>query len=238
MGDRSQQNKPLYLVVGKGRMGRSLLSLLEKKEDIILCCVDSSKELKEIFLENNVTLCFDFTSREAFLENLPLYREVKIPLVCGTTGFLSEELFAWKEAFTKEKFPFIYSANFSFAVQYLRQLYKEIVPFVEKVGMESHLIEIHQKEKKDAPSGTAHLLGKDLHLPITSIRVGSYMPEHRLICSGQGEVIELLHRAEDRVIYAEGALKAGAWLLEQEPKCYFFEECFQTIASGSTTCVK
>ena len=84
---------------------------------------------------------------------------------------------------------------------------------------DAHIVETHHAKKKDAPSGTAIAIAKaaadalDRPIPTTSVRTGSVPGTHELIFDGAFEQLSLIHRARDRRVFAEGALKAADWLV-------------------------
>jgi 4-hydroxy-tetrahydrodipicolinate reductase len=84
--------------------------------------------------------------------------------------------------------------------------------------------------KKDAPSGTAKTLAEILkaarnsEIPIESIREGVVVGEHTIIFSGPGESLELTHRAENRGIFALGALRAAKWIVYKRPGRYSMQD--------------
>jgi len=91
--------------------------------------------------------------------------------------------------------------------------------FANIPSFDAALVETHHAAKKDAPSGTAHMLqGKfaetsGREVPITSIRVGSVPGTHTLVLDGRFEQIVISHEARDRRVFAEGALVAASWLI-------------------------
>jgi 4-hydroxy-tetrahydrodipicolinate reductase len=89
--------------------------------------------------------------------------------------------------------------------------------------------DIHHQWKKDAPSGTALMLGEAISaqrdslnedIDYSSIREGEAIGEHKITFHMDGEEFDLVHRAHDRKIYALGALTAGKWLFRQPPGLY------------------
>ena len=85
-----------------------------------------------------------------------------------------------------------------------------------------HLIETHHAAKKDAPSGTALSLVRQLsgavggEIPITSVRVGSVPGTHQVLFDAPFEQLRFTHEARDRRVFAEGALVAAGWLIGRE----------------------
>jgi len=90
-----------------------------------------------------------------------------------------------------------------------------------------HVIEVHHTAKKDAPSGTALKLREAIEeatgesTEITTLRMGDVVGEHRLIFGGSGERLEITHRADSRTVFAFGALRALAWVLEHRSAGFY-----------------
>ena len=149
-----------------------------------------------------------------------------IPLVSGVTGLTAEAQSALAGA--AESAPVLWSPNLSLGVNLLADLAARTamaVDFDAPVQIE----DIHHRWKKDAPSGTALMLGgriaeqrggDDDALDYRSVREGEVIGVHSIRFSLAGEEIELVHRAFDRSIYAHGALRAGAWLCSRPPGLY------------------
>jgi 4-hydroxy-tetrahydrodipicolinate reductase len=114
----------------------------------------------------------------------------------------------------------LWSPNFSLGVNVLLEMARHAGTLMRHLdGFDAHIVETHHAAKKDAPSGTAIALGKaasdglDRPVPITSIRTGSVPGTHELIFDARFEQLSLNHVARDRLVFAEGALTAAAWLI-------------------------
>ena len=176
----------------------------------------------------------DFSSPEASLELADLSAQARIVHVMGTTGI--DEAGDKRIAAAARHATIIKSGNFSLGVNLLAGLV-EIA--AQRLGPEFdvEILEMHHKLKRDAPSGTALLLGEaaaagrnrklaDLRtkprdgiedpraagtIGFASLRGGTVVGEHTVILASEGERIELSHKAEDRAIFAKGALRAAIW---------------------------
>ena len=132
----------------------------------------------------------------------------------------------------------------SLGVNLLAALTKRVAKTLD-ASFDIEVLEMHHNQKVDAPSGTALLLGraaaegrgielaqnkaegsrhggkrKPGHIGFASLRGGSVVGEHTVIFAGPAERIELTHKAEDRMIFARGALAAAAWARNQKPGLY------------------
>jgi len=184
----------------------------------------------------------EFTTPEATLEHLEIARRRKFPCVVGTTGFGVKERKKIEQI--SSSIPVLLSSNMSVGVNLLYKLV-EIASQILK-GYDREIIEIHHRHKKDAPSGTALTLGEILareegkslsslgvfgrrgrvgerssqEIGFHSVRGGSVVGEHTVIFAGEGERIELTHRAESRVIFARGAIVGARYIQKKERGLY------------------
>lgn len=150
-------------------------------------------------------------------------------LVIGTTGFKESELDEIKHA--AERAPIFISYNMSLGIAAIAAV---LPPLAGALGetFHLHLTDIHHKDKKDKPSGTALLLAgatgrSKSDIKFTSIREGDAIGEHRVLFSGPGEQVEIIHRAKDRRLYAEGALMAARWLANRKPGFYTLKDALK-----------
>jgi len=130
--------------------------------------------------------------------------------------------------FAAREVPVLWSPNLSLGVNLLADLAGRAASVLDQtcpVAIE----DIHHQWKKDAPSGTALMIGEriaqersgdDSAIDYSSVREGEVIGEHRVTFKMAGEEFDLVHRAHDRNIYARGALDAGAWLTSQPPGFY------------------
>jgi 4-hydroxy-tetrahydrodipicolinate reductase len=176
----------------------------------------------------------DFSRPQVSLALADLAAQARIVHVIGTTGFADADDTRIKAA--ARHATIVKSGNMSLGVNLLAGLV-ELAAHALGNSFDIEILEMHHHNKADAPSGTALLLGQaaargrdaklsDLRLkprdgitgprppgPIgfASLRGGSVVGDHTVILAGDGERIELIHRAEDRAIFAKGALKAALW---------------------------
>lgn len=205
------------------------------------CGVKVTDESREVF--KNSTVVIDFTLPDATATHAALAHEFNKPIVVGTTGLDTVELAAIETA--AKKVPVVYSANYSLGVNLLTVLV-ELAAAKLSDSYDIEIFEAHHKHKKDAPSGTAYMLGKaaargraiDLEsmmipgrfgpvgervkgsIGFSVFRGGDVVGDHTVTLAGPGELIELSHKASDRSIFAKGAIKAALWLPGQKPGLY------------------
>jgi 4-hydroxy-tetrahydrodipicolinate reductase len=189
----------------------------------------------------------DFTAPAALQRQLDMCVEASKPMVIGTTGFEAHHESAIIKA--AEKIAILQSYNMSIGVNVLAQLVEQAAA---KLGAawDIEIVEMHHNQKVDAPSGTALLLGRaaaagrDIILAnksergrdgitgarksgtigFASLRGGTVAGDHQVIFAGEHERIELGHRAENRSIFARGAVTAALWLAHQKPGLYAIKD--------------
>ena len=158
-------------------------------------------------------VAIDFSLPEAFDGILGECVKRGAALVSGTTGIDDAQRTALESA--SSRIPLVWASNFSLGVALLHQLVE--TASARLPGWDCDIIESHHVHKKDAPSGTALTLGAAVEAAgakphYASLRAGDIVGEHLVQFTGQGERIELTHRATDRDIFARGAVHAAAWL--------------------------
>lgn len=188
----------------------------------------------------NADAIVDFSKPEATVELADLAAQARIVHVIGTTGFSEEDETRIKAA-TRHA-TIVKSGNMSLGVNLLASLVESAARALG-TPFDIEILEMHHRMKADAPSGTALLLGEaasagrnknlaDLRMKphdgitgpragnrigFASLRGGSVVGDHTVFMVGDGERIELTHRAEDRSIFAKGALKAASWAQGRGP---------------------
>ena len=186
----------------------------------------------------------DFTTPAASVEFAGYAAQARIVHVIGTTGFSAED--DAKIAAAARHATIVISGNMSLGVNLLATLVKQAAKALGADDFDIEVLEMHHRHKVDAPSGTALLLGRaaaegrEINLDDSSVRVrdghtgpretgsigfatlrgGSVVGEHSVILAGTGERIVLSHQAEDRSIFARGAVKAALWARDKKPGAY------------------
>ena len=194
-------------------------------------------------LLNDADGLIEFTIPDATLAFAELTSAAGIVHVIGTTGHSAEEERIIAEAAQRAKI--VKSGNMSLGVNLLAALVKRVAKTLDE-SYDIEILEMHHNKKIDAPSGTALMFGRaaaagrgvDLadhaergrdgitgarkagDIGFASLRGGTVVGEHSVIFAGPAERVELTHRAEDRMIFARGALHAALWAREQKPGLY------------------
>lgn len=181
-----------------------------------------------------VDAILDFTRPAATVEFAGLAANARIVHVIGTTGFEPAHEAAIKAA--ARHATIIKAGNMSLGVNLLVALTRKVAAALD-ADYDIEVLEMHHKHKVDAPSGTALMLGhaaaegrgvgledvwvksRDGHtgartrgdIGFATLRGGSVIGDHTVIFAGEGERVEITHKASDRGIYARGAVKAAQW---------------------------
>lgn len=195
----------------------------------------------ELFTQAEAVL--DFTVPSATVEYAGLAAQARIVHVIGTTGLTSEDEERIKAA--ARHATIIKAGNMSLGVNLLVALTRRVAATLDD-NFDIEIIEMHHRHKVDAPSGTALMLGRaaaegrginlDEHavrsrdghtgprrtgdIGFAALRGGDVVGDHTVIFAGNGERIELTHRATDRQIFARGAVKAAIWGRGKPPGVY------------------
>ena len=207
-----------------GRMGHAISYEVSGREDVdIQSTFRNSDSLDAFFKDADVAI--DFSRPEATIQ---LAKASPIPLLVGTTGLDDDTRTALQLA--AKRIPVLVSANTSLGVAVLRHLAKEATRMLGP-DYDISITDIHHKEKIDAPSGTAHAIDasikearKSAHVQHVSHRIGTVTGEHTVHFAGPSEHLEIRHVAEDRSLFAKGAIRAALWLKKQKPGLYSMDD--------------
>ena len=185
----------------------------------------------------------DFTVPAATLGFAELAAQARIVHIIGTTGLSADD--DAKIAAAARHAVVIKSGNMSLGVNLLAALVRQAAKALD-ADFDIEVLEMHHRHKVDAPSGTALMLGRaaaegrDIDLSQHAVRVrdghtgprsrgaigfatlrgGSVIGEHSVVFAGEGETIELTHKASDRALFARGAVKAALWGRDRKPGLY------------------
>jgi 4-hydroxy-tetrahydrodipicolinate reductase len=188
------------------------------------------------------TVTLDFTNAEASLEHLEIAAAARAAIVIGSTGFTPP-----MEEHARQLAPrtrTVIAPNMSIGINVLMKITAEVAKILS--NFDAEVLEIHHNTKVDAPSGTALALGRTIaeargldfrssaihgregitgvrspeKIAVFGLRAGDAVGDHTVYFGGQGERLELTHRAQSRESLARGALRAAAWIESQPPGLY------------------
>jgi 4-hydroxy-tetrahydrodipicolinate reductase len=196
---------------------------------------------------DHAEVIIDFTAPVATAWTVTRAAEREVAMVIGTTGLGEAERRAIEKA--AERIPIVLSANMSLGVNVLFGL---LAQAARALGSEYdvEIVELHHRQKRDAPSGTAlamaeilaQALGRDLNqvarygrngqigtrtpeeIGVLALRGGDIVGEHTAYFCGLGERLEITHRAASRETFARGAVRAAEWLRERDPGLYDMQD--------------
>ena len=212
----------LGLSGASGRMGKAVKQLIrEKKSGVLLSATLPPASNLKFWTSKTIDGVIDFSSPELFEKVLLWCIKNRKPFVSGTTALASKQKQKLKKA--SQKIPVFYEENMSWGIWLLRNWIKS---FSDLKTVDIVLEDIHHKNKKDKPSGTALKLkagfSKSVQrkLKILSLRKGHEFGTHRIWFKAPEETVLLEHRALNRKLFARGALNALKWLINQKPGFY------------------
>jgi 4-hydroxy-tetrahydrodipicolinate reductase len=200
---------------GYGKMGKEVERILKQRGHTIDAVCDSTEELSSLPAGNSV--CIDFTTPDAFLNNYKIIADKFSGAVTGTTGWYKsfEEI---KKYFESKNKKLVYGTNFSVGVNILFEITNYASSLLSEFDYNPYIIELHHKEKKDAPSGTAETLkniikqNTDKDIPVSSVRSGFIKGIHDIGFESSVDKINIRHEAYSREGFALGAVLAAEWL--------------------------
>ncbi len=199
-------------------------------------------KIDEFLKEKRPDVLVDFTVAAAAVENVRAAARNGVALVVGTTGFSPEQREVIRGA-VEGNVPAVISSNFSVGVNIFWKLVREAARELGDYDIE--VTEAHHRHKKDAPSGTAKtildILDEEIgnrekaygrvgmterknEIGVHVIRGGDIVGDHAVLFAGNFECIEISHRAYDRAVFAQGAVRAARWVVGREPRIYTMQD--------------
>lgn len=228
------------IIGSEGRMGVALAAAIAEAGQQHVGIDKGGNVLK---LAGDADVLVDFSSPAALEATLDACVAARTPIVIGTTGLEERHHYLIDDA--AKDIPVLQTGNTSLGVTLLAHLVREAATRLD-ADWDIEVVEMHHGKKVDAPSGTALLLGQaaaegrgiDLdsrsergrdgvtgargrgNIGFASLRGGTVAGDHDVIFAGAEEMITLSHRAENRMIFARGAVRAALWLMNQKPERY------------------
>ena len=234
------------LVTGfRGRMGQSVAAAVEDASDTrISAGIDIGDSLADAIAKSDSVI--DFTLPTFTNELLEGCVGAQLPLVMGTTGHDDQQLELIQAA--SEKIPIVHAPNFSVGVNTLFWLTQRTTEILGD-GFDLEVVEMHHRHKKDSPSGTARRLAEilaeakglsydddcrhgrvgdvgartDTEIGVHALRGGDVVGDHTVVYAGDGERIELTHKASSRMTFANGAVRAAKWIHQEGLKSGLYD---------------
>lgn len=233
-------------LIGLGKTGKEIAKELVNNPNInlvsVMCSPDSSKKnmdlgsiintqelgieilgtdnLEESIFKFRPDVIIDFSSPKATMKNAIKISELKVKMVIGTTGFTPDELEQLESIARTNHSGIVYAPNITLGVNVLMILSKITSTLLSDYDF--HITEVHHKEKKDSPSGTAIKIGNEIKdglnysgkdmsdtiIPISSVRAGGVVGKHEVMIVGENDKITISHESFSRKAFALGAVHA------------------------------
>lgn len=214
---------------GGDAVGRDIALLAGMPANGVIIGVDP----KTVFERADVVM--DFTTPEATVQHAALAAETRTAHVIGTTGLSGDLADRLREC--ARRAPIVWAANYSIGVTLLTALAEEVARSLDP-AYDIEIVEMHHRHKVDAPSGTALALGRaaakgrevaledvwrktrdgiigprpEGEIGFATLRGGDVAGDHSVIFAGDGERLELTHRASSRQVFVKGAIRAVRWV--------------------------
>lgn len=226
-----------------GRMGRLLTEEVAAAGAALAGGTGRNDDAGALFARSDVVI--DFTNAAAAERHAALAARHGKPLILGSSGLSAAQEAAVAAA--AQSVPVVYAANFSPGVALLFAMAERMAAVLPPEQYDAEIVEMHHRQKVDAPSGTAIGLGRavargrgktleevgmesgrDGHtgaratgpIGFAALRGGQVVGEHTLLFAAGSEHIALTHRSFDRRVYATGAVRAALWAARQPPGLY------------------
>jgi len=222
-------------------IGRDIGELLGKPPIGVRVTSDPAEGLKD------ASVIIDFSSPDATIRNLEFAYEGNKAMVIGTTGLSGDQRIEVEKL--AESIPVVMASNMSIGVNVMFRVVGVLAGLLGD-AYDCEIVEAHHRFKKDAPSGTAKSLASEIakakgidldsharyerygiigerpmdEIGIQSVRAGDIVGDHTVIFAGNGERIELIHRAHSRETFASGALRAARWIADKKPGLYSMKD--------------
>jgi len=194
--------------------------------------ISAAENLAEALQKSQADVLVDFTIADAAVNTIKTTADCGVNLVVGTTGFSEEQLQEIRKVISKNNVKAVISPNMAVGVNVFFKILQDLAPVLADYDVE--IIEAHHKHKKDAPSGTAmrafeiisQELGRDTEevgvygrkgivgertareIGIHAVRGGDIVGDHTVLFAGDGERVEIVHRASTRQAFISGVIKA------------------------------
>ncbi len=230
------------LIVGYGSMGKEIEKILHERDHTVVARIDPAADGADAESLTPETVkgadtAIEFSLAAGVVENAAFYAKSNIRAVVGTTGW--DEKVPEVRALFKDGGSFIYGSNFSIGAHLFFNLVEKAAALISDLPTyDIMMYEIHHKNKKDSPSGTALLTANRIlnanknkkrivterldrrpepdELHVGSVRGGAEPGQHAVILDSAADSVEIRHRARSRAGFAVGAVLAAEWLQKKE----------------------
>ena len=217
-------------LVGYGKMGKIIDEISQNRGHEVVARLKETPNRESL---NDADVVIEFSNPEAAFENIKVCLENKIPVICGTTGWLDKKPEIERIA-VEQNSAFLYGSNFSLGVNLFFAINEKLAKLMNNVDeYQCQLEEIHHIHKKDAPSGTAISIAEGIiensryeawklgetkgkELGIFAIREDEVPGTHSVFYRSEVDEIEIKHTAFNRNGFALGAVIAAEWIVGKQ----------------------
>ncbi|OHD14022.1 MAG: 4-hydroxy-tetrahydrodipicolinate reductase [Spirochaetes bacterium GWB1_48_6] len=248
------------VIVGYGRMGREIESILKARGHTVVTRVDRAPGVGDVQVLTpevlaGVDVAIEFSLPEGVAENIKSYTQAGVSAVLGTTGWenIAGEV---KTLVEKSGIGLVHGTNFSVGAHMFFALVEQAAAMIKDItAYDIFVTEYHHKLKKDSPSGTALTTAnrilralprkteinsgridrqiRDEELHVASVRGGSIPGIHSVMLDSDADTLEIRHTARSRGGFALGAVLAAEWLVKNKKTGYIeVEEFAQDLLKG------
>lgn len=245
-----------------GRMGRTVAELCRERDitvaagvDVLSCGDEMGFPVYPSFdaVQTKADVIVDFTRPETLPELIAFALHGKLPAVIATTGFNPADIKRIKDA--AQAIPIFQSANMSLGINLLKSLIRQAAAVLGE-DFDVEIVERHHNRKIDAPSGTALMLFDELNkcypggremvpgretrtqardhreIGVHAIRGGTLAGTHEVGFYGPGETLSIIHDAQNRTVFAQGAIAAAVFLKDKPAGYYAMDDLIKQMQSG------
>lgn len=187
--------------------------------------ITTSDELQATIFKTKPDVVVDFSNPQATIKNAVILSKMKVNMVIGTTGFSKEDIDKLQTISYKFKNGIVYAPNITLGVNVIMLLSNIAATILNNYDFQ--IIEMHYKNKKDSPSGTALKLSDEIEhglqisgvqnkpIPISSVRAGGVVGKHKVLIIGDEDRIEISHESFSKKAFSLGALNAVNYIYKK-----------------------
>ncbi|MFL6277846.1 MAG: 4-hydroxy-tetrahydrodipicolinate reductase [Blastocatellia bacterium] len=203
-------------LLGYGKMGRMVEEAASRRQIEVVCVIDPLAGSRGQIEDADV--CIDFSEPTAVIDNIKRVTAAGRAMVVGTTGWYDriEEV---RRIVDMGQIGFVYGSNFSIGVNLMFKIARYSARLFSRFNShEPFLTEAHHQFKKDAPSGTAIFLKREVEavtkrdVPVASLRAGFIPGTHTVGFDSEADTLAITHTARSRAGFADGAIVAAEWI--------------------------
>lgn len=250
----------IIIMAPKGKMGRLIIKVASENNDLEIVGVIGPKGRNYIGndagavagigydigvtvtdnLDDIIDRCdavIDFSTVELSMDVLEAARKHRKALLCGTTGFSNNQLQEFRNA--SQEIPILQASNTSYVVNLMKHLLAIAAKALEKQA-DIEIIEMHDSQKKDAPSGTAKEMAEAMAeatdktsyndlVKFHSIRAGDISSSHTVIFGCMGERLEIAHHAYNWECFARGSCDAVLFINDRQNGLYTMNDILKSV---------